>query len=428
MRISHFHSAAGAIVLTLLLGVSGAAQQTGGGQTGPGTGGGGGTTPAPAPTPTAPTNPTNPGRTTAPGTQPGMDPGFQEMVRPMYLQGRVMMDDGTAPPEPVMLMLVCGGQPRPQGYSDSKGRFSVTLGQNQQIFADASIGNINDAGGIAMPGANRTGGAGRAGMSERQLMSCEFRADLAGYRSDIVNLAGRRLLDNPEIGTIVLHRLANVQGFTYSLTSANAPKDARKAYEKGQDLFKKKKFAEAEVQLQKAVDTYPKFAAAWYELGRSFEAQKKSDEARKAFEQAVGADSKFLGPHLSLLQMAVAQRDWGLIAERSDSVLKLNPFNYPQVWFFNSVANYNLKKLDVAEKSAREALKLDAEHRNPRIMNLLGVILSDKGDYPGALEQMKGYLSFAPNAPDIEAVKKQVAELERLSGVKASAQAAPQQQ
>jgi regulator of sirC expression with transglutaminase-like and TPR domain len=103
-------------------------------------------------------------------------------------------------------------------------------------------------------------------------------------------------------------------------------------------------------------------------------------------------------------------------------VLKLNPFNYPQVWYMNGAANYNLKKLDAAEKAARAAVKLDADHRNPRASHLLGTILADKGDYPGALDQMKGYLSFAPNAPDIDAVKKQVAELERVTGVKATAQ------
>ena len=192
--------------------------------------------------------------------------------------------------------------------------------------------------------------------------------------------------------------------------------------------MKKKKYSEAETQLQKAVDTYPKYAVAWYELGRALQFQKKTDPARTAFEQAVGADSKFIGPHLGLLQLAVDQRDWSLIASQSDTVLRLNPFNYPQVWFLSGVANYNLKKLDAAEKSAREALKLDGDHRNPRIMSLLGVILSDKGDYPGAIEQMKGYLSFAPNAPDGDNIRRQVAELERLTGVKASAQTAPNQQ
>jgi tetratricopeptide (TPR) repeat protein len=348
---------------------------------------------------------------------------MQEFRRPIYLSGRLLMDDGMTPPEPVMMLLVCNGQPRPQGYSDAKGRFSISLGQNQSMFADASIGQASDPIGGSMSGSSRSGmGGPTQGYTERDLMSCEFTADLPGFRADRIQLAGRRIMDNPEVGTIILHRLADVQGYTFSMTTANAPKDAKKAYEKGLDLMKKKKLEEAEVQLKKAVEGYPKYAVAWFDLGQTLNALKKTEDAEKAYQQAVDCDPKFVKPHLQLLQLALNSRDWQRIADRSDTVLKLNPFNYPQVWYMNGAANYNLKKLDVAEKAAREAVKLDADHRNPRASHLLGVILSDKGDYPGALDQMRGYLSFAPNAPDAEVVKKQVAELERVTGVKATAQ------
>jgi tetratricopeptide (TPR) repeat protein len=346
-----------------------------------------------------------------------------DFQRPMNLSGRVMKDDGTAPPEPVVMMMVCNGQPRPQGYSDTKGRFSIILGQNNTVMADASMGSVNDAAGGFGNLGGRSASSSRMGITERDLMGCEFRADLAGYRSDVVQLSGRRLMDHPDVGTIVLHSIANVKGFTYSLTTANAPKDSRKAYEKGLELSKKKKYEEAEAQLRKAVEGYPKYSIAWYELGRSLEAQKKLDDATKAYEESVASDAKFVSPHLQLLQLAVGKRDWAMIADRSDTVLKLNPYNYPNVWFMNAAANYNLKKMDAAERSAREAVKLDAEHRNPRASQLLGMILADRGDYPGALEQMRGYLSFAPNAPDVDTVRKQVAELERVTGVKATAQA-----
>ena len=78
------------------------------------------------------------------------------------------------------------------------------------------------------------------GVSERDLMGCELRATLAGFRSDIVSLNGRRAMDNPDVGVIILHRMANVEGFTYSGTSAFAPKDAKKAYDKGREAVKKR--------------------------------------------------------------------------------------------------------------------------------------------------------------------------------------------
>lgn len=340
-----------------------------------------------------------------------------DVRRPIFLTGRLMLEDGSAPPEPVVMLLVCNGSPRPQGYADMKGRFSVTLGQNNIVMPDASVSGPNDTFGSDSIRSVQTGPT-TGGMTERQLMGCEFRADLPGFRSDVIQLSGRRLMDNPELGTLILHRIANVEGFTFSMTTAEAPKDSRKAYEKGADLMKKKKYAEAEIHLRKAVDGYPKYALAWFELGRAYDLQKKRDEAKTAYEQSAACDGKFLNPHLRLLEIAVNGRDWQQIEERSNTVLKLNPFNFPQVWFMNGAANYNLKKLEAAERSAREALKLDVNHANPRISWLLGVILSDKGDYPGALDQMKGYLSFAPQAPDSENVRKHIAELEQVMSAK----------
>lgn len=420
MNPASFRRAALAAVLAMMLSVFVSAQQQGGGQSG-GTGGGGASpTPAPAPTPTPTPTPTpSPTKPTTPTPFPGQQqqPTFQDFQRPIYLSGRVMMEDGTAPPEPVMMVMVCNGRPRPQGYTDAKGRFNIALGQNQAVFADASM-DSTDMRSIMNPGPTR-------GISERDLIGCEFRAELPGHQSDVVQLAGRRVLDNPEIGVIVLRRMANVEGFTFSLTTANAPKEAKKAFNKALSLMKKNKAAEAETHLRKAVEIYPKFAAAWLALGNALQAQKRTDEARTAWEKSVEADPKFIGPHLHLLQLAVNSRDWELIAQRSETVLKLNPFNYPQVWFLHSAASYNLGRTDVAEKSAREAMRLDPNHRNPRIYSLMAYILRDKGDYAGALDHMRGYLSFAPNAPDADMVKQQIAELERLVGSRPSLQRPP---
>ncbi|QOY86103.1 tetratricopeptide repeat protein [Paludibaculum fermentans] len=399
------------------------AQTPAGGGGGGGSTGGGGSAGGGSGTPTTPTRPST-GTSTGTTGQQNTTPSMMDIQRPIYLSGRLMMDDGSAPPEPVVMLLVCNGQPRPQGYADMKGRFSISLGQNQGVFADASIGNPNEPFSTGSVSKSSAPGMGRNGMTEREMMGCEFKADLPGFRSDVIQLSGRRLLDNPEVGTLVLHRMANVEGFVFSATTGLAPKDAKKAYEKGLDLVKKKKYPEAEVQLQKAVEIYPKYALAWFELGNSLMGQKKADEAQKAWEQSVGADAKFVKPHLQLMQLSLSSKDWGLIASRSDTVLKLDPYSYSQAWFINAAAKYNLKKMDEAEKSAREAVKLDPDHRNPRSAQLLGAILADKGDYPGALEQMKGYLSFAPNAPDVESVRKQVAELERVTGVKSTAQGA----
>jgi tetratricopeptide (TPR) repeat protein len=353
------------------------------------------------------------------------------MQRPIFLSGKVVMDDGQPPPEPVTIERVCNGQPRPEGYTDSKGRFSFQVGQNTHMMADASVGSPIDT----FPGTNsRMGGSSSGGMfgsnrgiSERDLIGCELRATLPGYRSEVVQLSGRRVLDNPDVGTIILRRLANVEGLTYSATSYMAPKDAKKAFEKGVDRAKKDKLDDARKELEKAVGLYPKYAAAWYELGVVHHKQQRPAEARKAYEQAIAADAKFVKPYLQMALLSAGEQNWQQVAEDTSKVIKLNPVDFPQAFFFNSVANYNLQKFDNAEESAREAVKLDKDHRLPKAQHILGVLMSMRNDLNGAAENLRGYLKHAPNAADADAVKKQLSEIERRLGVTESAQQTKEQ-
>ncbi len=383
-----------------------------------------------SPSPSIPSTPTIPSptdRTRQPdfGTQRQQSP-FPES-RPIFLSGKVMMDDGTPPPESVVIERVCNGTPRPEAYTDSKGRFSFQLGQNTSVMADASVGGISDPMGGFGSRQSTTPGQPQ-GISERALMNCDLRASLPGYRSDLVSLAGRRMLDNPDVGTIILHRLGNVEGTTISATSLQAPKDAQKAFEKGADALKKKKYDEAQKQLEKAVELYPKYATAWFELGLLHQQRKQVDLAKKAYAQALAADSKFVKPYLQLTQFSVQEQKWQEVADTTSRVIKLNPFDFPSAYFYNSAANLNLRNLDAAEKSAREALKLDPQHRIPKTEHLLGIILANKQDYTGAAEHMKSYLQQAPEASDSDLVKKQLAEIERLLGARTASQPAAQPQ
>jgi tetratricopeptide (TPR) repeat protein len=343
------------------------------------------------------------------------------MARPIFLSGRVMMDDGTPPPDAVVIERVCSGVVRPEAYTDSKGRFSFQLGQNTAMLADASVGSASDP----LDWGNQPSGAsGRSGrtVTERDLMACELRASLPGFRSDVVSLAGRRIMDNPDIGVIVLRRLGHVEGTTISMTSLQAPKDAKKAYDKGLEAVRKKKFEEAQTQFEKAVQGHPRYAAAWFELGMIFERLKNPGQARKAYGEALRADSKYVKPYLQLAMLAVQERQWQEAAETTARILKLNPVDFPSAYFYHSVANFNLRNLEAAEKSARAALKLDTQHRVPKLEHLLGVILANQQDYAGAAEHMKSYIERAPDASDVDVVRKQLVEIEKLLAGRAAGQ------
>jgi tetratricopeptide (TPR) repeat protein len=220
--------------------------------------------------------------------------------------------------------------------------------------------------------------------------------------------------------------LANVEGRTFSVTSAAAPKDAKKAFEKGRELDKKKKLAEAQKEYEKAVAAYPKYANAWFELGTIHERQNQPAEARKAYQESINSDSKLVKPYVQLSHLAAQEKDWKGCAEISEKALKLNPYDFPQVYFYSAVANYNLQNLDAAEKNARDGVKADTDKRIPRLRQLLGVVLAQKNDVPGAMEQLKSYMSMLPpNSQELTQAKGQIAQLEKLAQNQAGQPAKP---
>jgi tetratricopeptide (TPR) repeat protein len=251
------------------------------------------------------------------------------------------------------------------------------------------------------------------GIRQSEMMTCELRAVLPGFTSDSISLATHRYLDNPDIGTIVLHRMANVEGLTTSATSSLAPKDSRKAYEKGLESLRKNKTDEAQKDFEKAVAGYPKFAAAWFQLGVIHEQQNQTDEARKDYTQAIAADSKYINPYEHLYILSAKEQKWKDVADTSDRVMHLNPFDFPGAFYFNAIANLELGNLDAAEKSSREAVKLDTAHKNPRTNYVLGIVLAKKGEYGPAAELLRTYLQAAPGAKDADTVRQQLAQIEK---------------
>ena len=235
--------------------------------------------PAPAPTPPPSSGGVSPGgaRTPTPtSTRPATDLNqqttrFPEMDRPIFLSGKVLLDDGTPPPTNIVILRVCGGSSRPLAYTDSKGHFGLDLSRGTSVMPDASMSSAD-----SLDPWNSTGVTGRSSAlgasrtSEQRLSGCELRASLPGYRSDSIELTGRRFMDNPDVGTILLHRLANVAGSSISAISLRAPKDAKKAFDKGFSASGKKKWAEAQAHFEQAVALYPQYAEAWYELGVAF--------------------------------------------------------------------------------------------------------------------------------------------------------------
>lgn len=331
--------------------------------------------------------------------------------RSIFISGKVALSDGTAFPEPARIERVCGVASRVEAYTDLKGRFSFEVGRTQEV-PDASS---DESAGLS---------AGSRRSRDRSPFVCDLRVSMPGYRSETVSLADKQYMDNPDLGTITLHRIANVEGLTVSATSALAPKDAKKAFEKGNEAINKKNFTEAQKNFEKAAELYPRYAAAWYELGRLSEGQNNFDEARKNYGQAVTADSKFIPPHERLAWIDLRDSKWQELAEGADNIVRLDPVDYPDAYYLGGVANLQLGNLDVAEKDAREAMNRDTGHKNPRAPYLLALILAQKHDYDAAAPLLRTFLEQNPAASDAATVRQQLAAVEEAARKKASAEPA----
>jgi len=337
--------------------------------------------------------------------------------RPIFVSGKVALPDGSAPPSSVKIERVCNASSRPQGYTDRKGHFSFDLARTTEIGDASNSGsdpfgsNNGGLGGLT----GRTQGPdeiNRLGGDERMFWGCELRAVLAGFRSESLTLNNIHYMDNPDVGTIIIHPMGKVDGLTVSATNAMAPKAAKKAYEKGVSAFQKKNVEQALSNLEMAVELYPTYAGAWYMLGKVYEQGNKREDAIRAYEKAIACDSKFIPPYLNLSWLAARDARWEKLSEISSTVQRLNPFEYPDAFYLGSLAHFQLKQWDAAEKEAREAIKIDYSKKYQRAHYVLGLALAQKEDYAASAEALKFFLQSEPATPDAAQIREQLNSVE----------------
>src|SRR5947209_1285978 len=272
------------------------------------------------------------GASNVPSIPPPNTPDITLQRQPIFISGKVLLDGGMSPLEPVLIERVCNGMARREGYTDGKGHFEFQLGQNNGI-QDASESSVDPLQANGMMGDSKSSQDSRR---MAQLMGCELRAVLPGFHSTNVMM---RLEDNfgqLNVGTIFLRRMDNVAGSTISLTTMQAPKDARHAFEKAQKNLAQKKEADAEKELDKAVGLFPHFAAAWSLLGEIHEHQNLLDQAQKDYTQAISADPVFVSPYFGLAAISVHQKKWQDAVKFTGQVEKLNPFAFPLAYLYSA--------------------------------------------------------------------------------------------
>jgi len=324
--------------------------------------------------------------------------------RPVYVSGRVTLDDGTPVPNGVRVELLFNGQVKRQEYTRSDGSFTFDLSTpNRAALSDASMGGGDDDlfGGPMGAGMGTSRSMGRVDLS-----GFEVRASLPGYNSEIVMLQNRSSLDNPDIGTLVLRPLSQTKATTISLNSLKAPKDAQKSFESARKSLQKKKpdYEKALKELDKAVKTYPAYASAWQLMGECRQANKDVTGAREAFQKALSADEHFISPYLSLAALEIESSQWPQAEQITKQLLDLNPY-VVRGHFLHAIASFNMGNLDAAVESARTIQKSEEAKNYPLSHYILGFALANKGDLGSAVSEFEIFLKEQPNSQYAARVK-----------------------
>ena len=324
---------------------------------------------------------------------------------PIFLSGKVVLQDGTPPSEPAAIQTLCRGRKHTETYTDSHGYFSFQLGTLNPATTAAGVDDVDSSFGDPMSRGN-----------SGDWRDCELQASLAGYSSDTIQLSTKiSALENSDVGHITLRRMGQVEGLAISATSAMAPGKAKKAYEKGREQAQKEKLDDAEKSLTKAVEIYPNYAAAWYELGQVQYKKNDAAAARHSWEQSLDADAKYVRPYAGLCQLDMQDKRWQELADSSAKLVALDPISIPEGWYWNAAANYMLHNFTAAEKSARQGLKIDEHHQLPKLEYVLGMALIQQRSYQDASGHMQQFLQLSKEPGEIQEAQKQLAEITRLS-------------
>jgi len=352
-----------------------------------------------------------------------------EYQRPVYVTGKVTLDDGTPVPNGVRVELLFNGQVKRQEYTRSDGSFTFDLSSpNRGVYSDASLGGGDDD---LLGGSMRGGGVGgstlsRSGLGRVDLSGFEVRASLPGYSSETVMLQNRSSLDNPDIGTLILRPLSQTKASTISLNSLKAPKEAQKSFESARKSLQKKKpdFEKALKELDKAVQAYPSYAASWQLIGECRQANKNVEGAKEAFQKARAADDHFISPYLSLAALEIESNRWTEAQQITKELLDLNPY-VVRGHFLHAIASFNTGNLDEAVESARTIQKSEEAKNYPLSHYILGFALGTMGDFSSAVSEFQTFLKEQPNSQYAERVKTVLGEWQQKGLIPANAGSAP---
>ena len=202
-------------------------------------------------------------------------------------------------------------------------------------------------------------------------------------------------------------------GGTISSSQLAIPDDARKEYESGQKLLEDKNDAAGSVShFRKAIKIHENFPQAYTLLGLAYLQDQKFPDSKSALERAVALDPQSGPAHIALGGCLNQLKDYPSAEKSFLKGLEILPES-PEGNYELAKTYWAMHRWQDAEPYAVKAEKL--QPTNPGVHVLMGNILLQKQDGPGAIKEFNEYLKLDPHGSMSDPVRAMVAKLEKVT-------------
>lgn len=244
------------------------------------------------------------------------------------MRGRVVMPDGSAPPQRAIVERMClGGAPIQEAVAGKRGEFFWRVPTD-------SLGLRRRGIVLAIP--------------------CYLRARVKDMESDALDIYDPRVLRNLELPPLVLRRPGAAPAQT-----ARLPDAALKPWQSARNAYTAERWAEAERLARSVTQLAPEFAPAWMIVGGACFSLDRLDDAREAFQRAIAADNQLLTARLQLVRVELSLSRWPDADRAAAALIDADPgHRYPEAHLDRGIARQMLGDRAGAESDWRTFLQL----------------------------------------------------------------------
>ncbi|HUI40569.1 MAG TPA: carboxypeptidase regulatory-like domain-containing protein [Terriglobia bacterium] len=216
-----------------------------------------------------------------------------------------------------------------------------------------------------------------------------------------------------------LRKAMEVKAAPPALSDAQAPKEARRDYERAQKAITERKWGPARKELEAAVGQYPCYARAQTDLGMLLSQQKDYQGSETALRKSISCDAGYVDAYLALGELLNAENRFADAQAVLEQGLRQEPASW-QFYYQMGAAQYGQKHYDLAEQQYLKAKSMNQDPLPEMDAKLADVYLREN-DYPKAYASMQDYLSAEPSGRFAARIKDIMKQMESAGVLKPQA-------